>query len=178
MYHCHQCGTSRYAREGANVTLQGVSVVHNVVSRGSVAFVVDSELFAYEVRRVCLESSVDRQRHVFIKITQCLVVHFSPPEQCIAVQYSTVQWSAVRWSALQCSVAQRRQQSRECVTVPPVKHRLTKMRDSDVCLSRLLVPITFLETRKVSSQFSQKPSDSDSFATTIGFGRNPSPIRL
>ena len=39
-----------YARDGANVTLRGISLFDNAVARGSVVFIVNSELQTYQVR--------------------------------------------------------------------------------------------------------------------------------
>lgn len=43
------CLVFSYARSGANVTLRGISLFDNDVARGSVAFVIESTLYAYQV---------------------------------------------------------------------------------------------------------------------------------
>ena len=49
---------SSYARDNATVVLRGISVLDNVVARGSGIFVVDSVLKTYQVRGRCYDIEV------------------------------------------------------------------------------------------------------------------------
>lgn len=66
-----------YAREGANVTLRGVTLSDNKVARGSVVFLVDSSLQTYQVQRYRTKIAPCARNVVHYFSCSVAFIHFS-----------------------------------------------------------------------------------------------------